>query len=93
MLQVYVQTPILSNLERDRMSSIFTKIINGEIPCYKIYEDEHTFAFLDIKPMHPGHTIVVPKTEVDHFYDLNEPYRSAVAATCQKIAKAISKAT
>ncbi|HLD81984.1 MAG TPA: HIT family protein, partial [Patescibacteria group bacterium] len=49
------------------MATIFTKIINGEIPCYKIYEDEYVFAFLDIKPHQLGHTLIVPKIEVDHF--------------------------
>ena len=47
------------------MSSVFTKIIQGELPCYKIYEDERTFAFLDIEPEAPGHTLVIPKAEVD----------------------------
>ena len=52
------------------MSSTFTQIINGEIPCYKIYEDAKTLAFLDIHPETPGHTLVIPKLEVDKIYDL-----------------------
>ena len=60
------------------MASIFTKIINGEIPSYKVFEDEHTFAFLDINPIEPGHTLVVPKVEIDYFLDVPEPYYSAV---------------
>ena len=75
------------------MPSLFTKIIHGEIPCYKIYEDAYCFAFLDINPMHLGHTLVVPKLEVDHFFDLKEPYKSAVTDTCQLIARAIQTVT
>ncbi len=57
------------------MSTIFTKIINGEIPSYKVYEDDFVFAFLDINPMQKGHTLVVPKKEVDYIFDLdNEDY-------------------
>ena len=57
------------------MASIFTKIINGEIPSYKIAEDENNYAFLDINPLAAGHTLVVPKIEVDYIFDLdNESY-------------------
>jgi histidine triad (HIT) family protein len=75
------------------MSTIFTKIINGEIPSYKIYEDDYTYSFLDIKPFHLGHTLVVSKIEVDYFVDVPEPYYSAVFQTAKKIAPAIQKAT
>lgn len=75
------------------MASIFTKIINGEIPSYKIFEDEHTYAFLDIMPIQLGHTLVVPKTEVDYFLDVPEPYYSAVFRTAKHIGKAIHTAT
>lgn len=69
------------------MASIFTKIIQGEIPCYKIYEDERTLAFLDIEPEALGHTLVVPKVEVEKVYDLaDEDYR-AVMATVKKLAQ------
>lgn len=75
------------------MASIFTKIISGEIPCYKIFEDEHTFAFLDINPVNLGHTLIVPKIEVDNFVDVPEPYYCAVFVNAKKIAKAIQQAT
>ncbi len=54
------------------MSSLFTKIIAGEIPSYKVYEDEYVFAFLDINPSRTGHTLVVPKKEVDQLFDLDD---------------------
>jgi len=73
--------------------TIFTKIINGEIPCYKIYEDELVFAFLDINPINPGHTLIIPKIEVDKIYDLDEKYYQAIFKAAQKISKAIQSAT
>lgn len=75
------------------MTTIFTKIINGEIPSYKIYEDEYTYAFLDINPIAPGHTLIVPKVEKDYFLDVEEPYYSQVFKNAQLIGKAIHKAT
>ena len=69
------------------MSSIFTKIIQGEIPCYKIYEDDKTFAFLDIAPETEGHTLVVPKLEVDKVYDLPDADYRAVWGTVKKLAR------
>ena len=69
------------------MSSTFTKIINGEIPCYKIYEDAKTFAFLDIHPETPGHTLVVPKTEVDKIYELPDEDYQALMQTVKKLSK------
>ena len=54
------------------MASIFTRIINGEIPCYKIAEDENYFAFLDINPLQKGHTLVIPKREEDYIFDLSD---------------------
>ncbi len=69
------------------MSSVFTKIVNGEIPCYKIYEDERTMAFLDIEPEAPGHTLVIPKAEVDRVYDLDNEDYAAVMATVKKLAR------
>jgi len=65
------------------MSSIFTKIIAGEIPSYKVYEDKHTYAFLDIHPIQKGHTLVIPKVEVDHLLDVPEPYYSACFTTAK----------
>lgn len=69
------------------MPSIFTQIIKGEIPCYKIYEDDRTFAFLDIHPESKGHVLVVPKTEVDKIYDLSEEDYQALMATVKKLSK------
>lgn len=66
--------------------SIFTKIISGEIPCHKIYEDEHTFAFLDIHPSQPGHTLVIPKRQVDDIWDLPTDEYHALWDSAQKIA-------
>ena len=74
------------------MASIFTKIINGEIPCYKIYEDDKTFAFLDIHPETPGHTLVIPKNEVDKIYDLPEEDYQALMATVKKLSAHMEKA-
>ena len=68
------------------MASIFSKIIAGEIPSYKIYEDEKTFAFLDINPESKGHTLVVPKMEVDIVYDLPDEEYHALWATVKKVA-------
>lgn len=67
------------------MSSVFTKIIQGEIPCYKIYEDDKTIAFLDIEPEEIGHTLVVPKKEVAKIYDLPEEDYQAVMSTVKKL--------
>ncbi len=69
------------------MSSIFTKIINGEIPCYKIYEDDKTLAFLDINPETKGHTLVVPKKEVDKIYELDDEDYKALLDTVKKLSK------
>lgn len=66
--------------------SIFTKIINGDIPCHKVYEDDTTFAFLDISPIAPGHTLVIPKKQVETLWDLDEDTYRDVMATAKKIA-------
>lgn len=73
------------------MSSVFSQIINGEIPCYKIYEDDKTLAFLDIHPETPGHTLVIPKKEVDKIYDLEDEDYQALMATVKKISKHMEK--
>lgn len=73
------------------MSSVFTKIINGEIPCYKIYEDDKTMAFLDINPETPGHTLVVPKKEVDKIYELEDEDYEALMATVKKLSVNMEK--
>lgn len=74
------------------MSSIFTKIINGEIPSYKIAENDNFYAFLDINPNAKGHTLVVPKREVDKLFDLDEKTYEGLMAFSRKIALAIEKA-
>lgn len=66
--------------------SVFTKIIKGEIPCHKIYEDALTFAFLDIHPVQPGHTLVIPKKQIEFVWDLPEEDYQAVVAAAKKIA-------
>jgi len=73
------------------MGSIFSKIIAGEIPCYKIYEDEKTLSFLDIHPETPGHTLVVPKVEVDKLYDLQMDDYLAVMKTVKKLASRMER--
>ena len=73
------------------MSSIFTKIINGDIPCYKIYEDDKTFAFLDIHPESKGHVLVVPKNEVDKIYELPDDDYVALMATVKKLSVHLEK--
>jgi histidine triad (HIT) family protein len=72
------------------MPSLFTKIITGQIPSYKIYEDDLVFVFLDIFPIATGHTLIVPKVEVDYWLDLPQNYYEAVFAVAPKIAKAIT---
>jgi histidine triad (HIT) family protein len=67
--------------------SIFTKIIKGEIPSHKIYEDELTFAFLDIHPLTQGHTLVVPKKQVEFVWDLDDTTYAALMATTKKVAQ------
>lgn len=69
------------------MSSVFTRIVQGELPCYKIYEDERTLAFLDIEPEAPGHTLVIPKVEVDKVYDLSDEDYDAVMHTVKKLSR------
>ena len=66
--------------------SIFTKIINGDIPCHKVYEDDTTFAFRDLSPIAPGHTLVIPKKQVETLWDLDEDTYRDVMATAKKIA-------
>ena len=72
--------------------TIFSKIISGEIPSYKIAEDEKFFAFLDIFPLREGHVLVIPKTEVDNLFDLDESFLSEMLTFSRPIAKAIEKA-
>jgi histidine triad (HIT) family protein len=74
------------------MASIFTKIIKGEIPCYKVAEDDNYFAFLDINPLNEGHTLVVTKQETDYIFDLDESSLSGLVLFSKKVARAIEKA-
>ncbi len=71
------------------MASVFTKIIQGEIPCYKIAEDERFFAFLDINPIAEGHVLVIPKIETDYIFDLEDDLLSGLTLFAKKIAHAI----
>ena len=73
------------------MASIFTKIINGEIPSYKIAEDEKCYAFLDISPLAEGHTLVVPKQEVDYIFDIEDELLSHLHLFAKKVAKAMKE--
>jgi histidine triad (HIT) family protein len=73
--------------------SIFTKIIEGEIPCHKIYEDERVIAFLDIHPQQPGHTMVVPKEQIDLLWDLPDDVFTNLWLTSKKIAIHMGKVT
>ncbi len=74
------------------MPSVFTKIINGEIPSYKIAEDEHYLAFLDVFPLKKGHTLIVPKKEVDYLFDLDSETYLGLMEFSKKIATAIKLA-
>ncbi|MDR2448612.1 MAG: HIT family protein [Prevotellaceae bacterium] len=74
------------------MASIFTKIIRGEIPSYKIAEDERFFAFLDINPVSKGHTLVIPKQETDYLFDLDAALLGDLMQFAQKIASALKQA-
>jgi histidine triad (HIT) family protein len=74
------------------MATIFTKIINGEIPCYKVAENELFFAFLDINPLNAGHTLVVPKIETDYVFDLDDDMLAGLMLFSKKVAVAIEKA-
>ena len=73
------------------MSTIFSKIIAGEIPCYKVAETDNYLAFLDINPLKRGHTLCIPKVEVDHLFDLDPDTYSGLMQFSQKVAKAIQK--
>ena len=74
------------------MPSIFSRIIDGEIPCYKVAEDERYFAFLDISPVAKGHTLVVPKHEEDYIFDLEEDELAGLTLFARKVARALEKA-
>jgi len=73
------------------MASIFSRIVSGEIPCYKVAEDENYLAFLDINPLNTGHTLVIPKKEVDYIFDLDDETYSGLMLFAKKVALAIRK--
>ncbi len=73
------------------MPTIFTRIINGEIPCYKIAEDENYFAFLDIMPLAPGHVLVVPKKEINYIFDVDDELLKGILPFAKKIASAMER--
>ncbi|MDD6778505.1 MAG: HIT family protein [Bacteroidales bacterium] len=73
------------------MASIFSRIVAGEIPCYKVAEDEKYFAFLDINPVAKGHTLVIPKHEVDYIFDLDDEEYAGLMAFAKKVAAAMRK--
>ena len=73
------------------MASIFSRIVAGEIPCYKVAEDEKYFAFLDISPVAKGHTLVIPKHEVDYIFDLHDEEYAGLTAFAKKVAAAMKK--
>ncbi len=72
------------------MATIFTKIINGEIPCFKVAEDDKCLAFLDIRPVAFGHTLVIPKVEVDYYFDLEDDYLMAIQLMAKRIAPVLA---
>lgn len=74
------------------MASIFSRIIAGEIPSYRVAEDDRHYAFLDINPLAPGHTLVVPKREVDYIFDLSDEEYTALQLFAKRVAKAQKKA-
>ena len=74
------------------MASIFSRIVAGEIPCYKVAEDERFFAFLDISPVAKGHTLVIPKQEVDYIFDLDDDTYNGLMAFARKVARALEGA-
>lgn len=73
------------------MASVFSRIIAGEIPSYRVAEDEHHYAFLDINPLHEGHTLVVPKRETDYIFNLSEEEYVALQLFARRVAAAVEK--
>jgi histidine triad (HIT) family protein len=74
------------------MPTIFTKIVNGEIPCYKVAETKDYLAFLDVRPLAEGHTLVIPKTEVDYIFDMEDEHYAGLMLFAKIVAKAVKKA-
>lgn len=74
------------------MATVFSKILSGEIPCHKIYENNEFLAFLDLRPVNRGHTLVIPKKEVDYIFDIDDELLSKIMPFAKKVATAIKKA-
>jgi len=72
-------------------NNIFAKILRGEIPCVKVYEDDHTLSFMDVMPQSEGHTLVIPKEPAENVFELSPQAATAMMATTQKVAKAVKK--
>lgn len=73
--------------------TVFDKILAGEIPCHRVHEDEHTFAFLDIQPLSPGHTLVIPKQARAFLHELDDEYAAAIGRVLPRLARAVLAAT
>ncbi len=75
------------------MPTIFDRILSGEVPCHRVYEDEHTLAFLDINPLSPGHTLVIPKEARAHLHELSEASGAALGRALVRVTRAVLAAT
>ena len=73
-------------------NNVFARILRGEIPAHKVFEDEHTLAFMDVMPQADGHALVIPKAEAENLFDLPAPALSATILTTQRVARAVQKA-
>jgi len=73
------------------MGSIFAEIINGTIPCHKLYEDEQSLSFLDVRPIRPGHALVIPKQEIDYIFDVPDELLQTLITVAKKVARAIDQ--
>ena len=73
-------------------NNVFARIVRGEIPAHKVFEDEHTLAFMDVMPQADGHTLVIPKAEAENLFDLPAPALAATILTTQRVARAVQKA-
>ena len=71
------------------MATLFTRIIKGEIPCHKLYEDDRYLAFLDIRPINPGHALVIPKEEIDYIFDIEDDLLGGLMVVAKKVAAAV----
>ena len=74
-------------------TTIFDKILDGEIPCHRVYEDEHVLSFLDIAPLAPGHTLIIPKQRVAYVHELDDEHAAAIGRVLPRIARAVMAAT